>query len=100
MPKTLSRFPALTAILLLPRVVAWLYPPGVGNTPEAPVAARKALAALGRLSRDERITAGDLARLRTTNRWEVVTQMAARLPRVYDAASAPVDVWTLTDRRG
>jgi divalent anion:Na+ symporter, DASS family len=49
--------PALTAILLLPRVVAWLYPPGVGKTPEAPVAARNALAALGRLSRDERITA-------------------------------------------
>ena len=49
--------PALTAILLLPRVVAWFYPPGVGETPEAPPAARKALAALGRLSRDERITA-------------------------------------------
>ena len=49
--------PALTAILLLPRVVAWLYPPGVGKTPEAPAAARKALAALGPLSRDERITA-------------------------------------------
>ena len=49
--------PALTAILLLPRVVALFYPPGVGETPEAPPAARKALAALGRLSRDERITA-------------------------------------------
>ena len=46
------------------------------------------------------ITAGDLARLRTTNRWEVVTQMAARLPRVYHAASAPVELWTLTERRG
>ena len=49
--------PALTAILLLPRVVARLFPPGVGATPDAPVAARKALAALGPLSRDERITA-------------------------------------------
>jgi len=49
--------PALTAILLVPRVVAWLYPPGVGKTPDAPVAARKALAELGRLTRDERITA-------------------------------------------
>ena len=49
--------PALTAILLLPRVVARLFPPGVGETPDAPVAARKALADLGRLSRDERITA-------------------------------------------
>jgi DASS family divalent anion:Na+ symporter len=49
--------PALTAILLLPRVVARLFPPGVGKTPEAPVAARKALGELGTLSRDERITA-------------------------------------------
>jgi len=49
--------PALTAILLVPRVVAWMYPPGIGKTPDAPVAARRALAELGRLSRDERITA-------------------------------------------
>jgi DASS family divalent anion:Na+ symporter len=49
--------PALTAILLLPRVVARFFPPGVGATPDAPVAARKALAQLGRMSRDERITA-------------------------------------------
>jgi divalent anion:Na+ symporter, DASS family len=49
--------PALTAILLLPRVVARFLPPGVGETPEAPLVARKALAALGPLSRDERITA-------------------------------------------
>jgi len=49
--------PALTAIALLPWLVARLFPPGVGETPEAPVAARKALSALGPLSRDERITA-------------------------------------------
>jgi DASS family divalent anion:Na+ symporter len=49
--------PALTAILLLPRIVSRLFPPGVGETPEAPAAARRELAALGRLSRDERITA-------------------------------------------
>ena len=49
--------PALTAILLIPWVVARLFPPGVGETPGAPMAARKALAALGPLSRDERITA-------------------------------------------
>ena len=53
--------PALTAILLVPWVVAWLFPPGVGETPDAPAAARKALAALGRLSRDERITAAVFA---------------------------------------
>ena len=49
--------PALTAILLLPWVVARLFPPRVGETPGASVAARKALAALGPLSRDEWITA-------------------------------------------
>ena len=53
--------PALTAILLVPWVVARIFPPGVGETPEAPVAARKALAALGPLSRDERITAAVFA---------------------------------------
>ena len=49
--------PALTAILLLPWVVARLFPPRVGETPDASVAARKALASLGPLSRDEWITA-------------------------------------------
>jgi len=49
--------PALAAIVALPWVVARLYPPGVGETPDAPVAARKELVALGPLSRDERITA-------------------------------------------
>ena len=52
-----SCVPALIAIALLPRVVARLFPPGVGATPEAPIAARKDLAALGPLTRDERITA-------------------------------------------
>jgi DASS family divalent anion:Na+ symporter len=49
--------PALTAILVLPWVVARLFPPKVGETQDASVAARKALAALGPLSRDEWITA-------------------------------------------
>jgi DASS family divalent anion:Na+ symporter len=53
--------PALTAILLVPWIVARLFPPGVGETPEAPVAARKALAALGPLSRGERLTAAVFA---------------------------------------
>jgi alanine racemase len=48
----------------------------------------------------ERITAADLARTRTTNTWEVVTQMAARLPRVYHAAAAPVSLRTITAWRG
>ncbi len=49
--------PALSAIVALPWVVARLFPPRVGKTPEAPVAARKALSELGPFSRDERITA-------------------------------------------
>jgi DASS family divalent anion:Na+ symporter len=57
--------PALTAILLLPWMVGKLFPPGVGETPEAPVAARKALAEIGPLSRDERITAVGFAMMVT-----------------------------------
>ena len=49
--------PALTAIVLLPLLVARLFPPGVGKTPNAPVTARKALAELGPMSRNEWITA-------------------------------------------
>ena len=52
-----SCVPALTAIIALPWLVARLFPPGVGDTPRAPVAARAALAELGPLSRNERITA-------------------------------------------
>ena len=48
---------------------------------------------------EERITAGDLARERTTNSWEVVTGMARRLPRVYHAAARPVGLRTLIDER-
>lgn len=47
---------------------------------------------------DERITVAELARLRTTNRWEVVSQMAGRLPRVYHAASRVVGLRTLAER--
>jgi alanine racemase len=50
---------------------------------------------------DERITVEDLARQRTTNTWEVVTSMSARLPRVYHAATgAVVGMRTLTGWRG
>jgi hypothetical protein len=48
----------------------------------------------------DRIGAEDLARLRTTNTWEVVTQMSARLARVYDAASGVIGLRTLTGWRG
>ena len=52
-----SCVPALTAILLLPLLVAKLFPPRVGATPEAPKAARAELATMGAMSRDERLTA-------------------------------------------
>ena len=49
--------PALIAIAMLPLLVAKLFPPRVGATPEAPAAARAELANMGPLSRDEWITA-------------------------------------------
>jgi len=52
-----ASLPALTAIVALPWLIARLFPPGVGETPDAPVEARKALVKLGPLSRDEWITA-------------------------------------------
>ncbi len=48
----------------------------------------------------ERIGVVELAQERTTNPWEVVTDMSARLPRVYHAAARPVGLRTLTERRG
>jgi alanine racemase len=48
----------------------------------------------------ERITAADVAAARGTNSWEVVTTLSARLPRVYDAAAVPQDLWTLSDDDG
>ena len=48
-----SSVPALTTILLLPLVLAWLFPPGVTHTPDAPAIARQELHHMGRLTRDE-----------------------------------------------
>ena len=44
-----------------------------------------------------RITAAELAAARGTISWEVVTSLAARLPRVYHAASLPRETRTLVD---
>ena len=49
--------PALTVIALLPLLLYRLFPPGVVHTPDAPLAARKALTTMGPLSREEKITA-------------------------------------------
>jgi len=47
--------PTLAGMLLMPWVLQWLISPEVRSTPGAPAAAKRALAALGPLSRDERI---------------------------------------------
>ena len=49
--------PAIVAIALLPLVLEKIFPHGVAATPDAPKAAREALAGMGPLSRDEWITA-------------------------------------------
>ena len=49
---------------------------------------------------NDRITAAELAQARTTNSWEVVTNMSRRLPRVYHAAAVPVALRTLGELRG
>jgi alanine racemase len=71
----------------------------VTDVPEAPVDRDDEFVLLGAQGGD-RICAEDLARLRTTNTWEVVTQMSARLARVYDAASGVIGLRTLTGWRG
>jgi DASS family divalent anion:Na+ symporter len=50
-----SSVPTLAAMALLPLVLYKVIRPEVQSTPEAPAAARKALAALGPLTRDEKI---------------------------------------------
>jgi DASS family divalent anion:Na+ symporter len=50
-----SCVPTLVAMAVVPAVLYRLIGPEVKSTPEAPAAAKKALAALGPLSRDERI---------------------------------------------
>lgn len=71
----------------------------VTDVPGRPVDLTDEFVLIGR-SGDERIGVEELARLRTTNSWEVVTAMSRRLPRVYHAAAGPVGLRTLTERRG
>jgi alanine racemase len=70
----------------------------VTDVPGPPVTVADEFLLLGR-SGDDRITVADLAHVRTTNSWEVVTGMARRLPRVYHAAAGPVGLRVLTERR-
>ncbi len=66
----------------------------VTDVPGSPVTIDDEFALIGSQER-ERITAADLAGRRGTNSWEVVTNLAARLPRVYHAASVPQATRTL-----
>jgi alanine racemase len=66
----------------------------VTDVPGRPVGIDDEFVLLGEQG-SERISAGDLARSRTTNSWEVVTTMSRRLPRVYDAAAGTVGLRTL-----
>jgi alanine racemase len=72
----------------------------VTDVPGPPVSLEDEFVLLGAQG-DQRISAEDLAQQRTTNTWEVVTLMSARLPRVYHAATgAVVGLRTLTGWRG
>ena len=66
----------------------------VTDVPGEPVGVHDEFVLIGEQG-GERITAADVARARGTNSWEVVTNLAARLPRVYHAASVPRETRTL-----
>lgn len=61
----------------------------VTDVPGRPVGLDDEVVLIGRQGEAE-ITAAEVARLRTTNSWEVVTGMSARVTRVYDAAAGLV----------
>jgi alanine racemase len=58
----------------------------VSDVPGSPVDTTDEFVLIGRQGGAE-ISAAEVARWRTTNSWEVVTAMSARLTRVYDAAA-------------
>jgi alanine racemase len=66
----------------------------VTDVPGEPVTVHDEFVLLGPQG-DDRITAAEVATRRGTNSWEVVTNLAARLPRVYHAASVPRETRTL-----
>jgi alanine racemase len=71
----------------------------VTGVPGEPVTVHDEFVLLGRQGELE-ITAAELAAVRSTNSWEVVTAMAARVPRVYHAASGPQGLRTLVSGTG
>ncbi|HET9851336.1 MAG TPA: alanine racemase [Candidatus Limnocylindrales bacterium] len=66
----------------------------VTDVPGPPVTTADELVLIGAQGTD-RITAVDIAAARDTNSWEVLTNLSARLPRVYHAASVPRETRTL-----
>ncbi len=68
----------------------------VTDVPGPPVTTADVFTLIGRQG-DRSITVADLAQARTTNSWEVVTAMSARLPRVYYARPGPMGLRTLTE---
>ncbi|MCI0582440.1 MAG: alanine racemase [Chloroflexi bacterium] len=66
----------------------------VTEVPGPPVTPDDEFVLLGRQGSAE-ITAAELARRRTTNSWETVTSLSARLPRVYHRPSGPEGIRTL-----
>ncbi len=71
----------------------------VSDVPGAPVTPDDEFVLLGEQGTDA-ITAGDLARERTTISWEIVATMSRRMPRVYTAGAVAVGIRTLTEERG
>lgn len=71
----------------------------VTDVPGPPVTTADEFILIGSDDR-QRITIGDVAQQRTTISWEVMTNMSYRLPRVYHAATGPVGLRTLTERKG
>jgi alanine racemase len=67
----------------------------VTDVPGAPVGVDDEFVLIGAQG-EEQITAAEVAAARGTNSWEVVTNLSARLPRVYHAASVPRETRTLT----
>ena len=68
----------------------------VTDVPGPPVGPSDVFTLIGRQG-ERSITVAELAQARTTNSWEVVTAMSARLPRVYYARPGPMGLRTLTE---
>ena len=71
----------------------------VTDVPGEPIGVHDEFVLIGRQG-DEEIPAASIAAARSTNSWEVVTTMAARLPRVYHAGSGPQGLRTLVSGMG